>query len=126
MARRPGGLRSRHTSPTVLAATAFLRIWRCSRGTSRQPSGFLATSRLRGQEAIEWVARASALNPDDKANGLLLAPSLALGSSFIGRRAEAHAALDRWLDDPGAPRPGAGFVLLALKGFLLLADGDVQ
>jgi DNA-binding NarL/FixJ family response regulator len=90
-----------------------------------QRSAFLATSRLRGREAIEWVARASALDPDDTTNGLLLAPSLALGSSFIGHRAEAHAALDRWLDDPAAPRPGAGFVLLALKGLLLLADGDL-
>jgi DNA-binding CsgD family transcriptional regulator len=93
--------------------------------TIAQRSAFLATSRLRGHEAIEWVARARALDPDDTANGLLLAPSLALGSSFIGRREEAHAALDRWLDDPTAPRPGAGFVLLALKGFLLLADGEV-
>ena len=93
--------------------------------TIAQRSAFLATSRLRGHEAIEWVARASALDPDDTANGLLLAPSLALASSFIGRREQAHAALDRWLDDPTAPRPGAGFVLLALKGFLLLADGEV-
>jgi DNA-binding CsgD family transcriptional regulator len=93
--------------------------------TIAQRSAFLATSRLRGREALEWVARATALAPDDPTNGLLLAPSLALGSSFIGRREEAHAALDRWLDDPAAPRPGAGFVLLALKGFLLLADGDV-
>ncbi len=93
--------------------------------TIAQRSAFLATSRLRGHEAIEWVARASALDPDDTANGLLLAPSLALASSFIGCREQAHAALDRWLDDPTAPRPGAGFVLLALKGFLLLADGEV-
>ena len=93
--------------------------------TIAQRSAFLATSRLRGSEAIEWVARATALDPDDAANGLLLAPSLALGSSFLGRRADAHAALDRWLDDPAAPRPGAGFVLLATKGNLLLAEGDL-
>jgi DNA-binding CsgD family transcriptional regulator len=93
--------------------------------TIAQRSAFLATSRLRGREALEWVARAGALAPDDPVNGLLLAPSLALGSSFTGRREAAHAALDRWLDDPAAPRPGAGFVLLALKGFLLLAEGDV-
>jgi DNA-binding CsgD family transcriptional regulator len=93
--------------------------------TIAQRSAFLATSRLRGSEAIEWVARATALDPGDTANGLLLAPSLALGSSFLGRRAEAHAALDRWLDDPAAPRPGAGFVLLAIKGNLLLAEGDL-
>ena len=42
------------------------------------------------------------------------------------QRDQAHAALDRWLDDPAAPPPGAGFVLLALKGFLLLAEGDVR
>jgi hypothetical protein len=59
--------------------------------TIAQRSAFLATSRLRGREALAWVARASALAPDDPANGLLLAPSLALGSSFIGRREEAHA-----------------------------------
>ena len=93
--------------------------------TIAQRSAFLATSRLRGREAIEWVARADALDPGDPANGLLLAPSLALGSSFLGRHDDAHAALDRWLDDPAAPRLGAGFVLLVLKGFLLLADGDV-
>jgi DNA-binding CsgD family transcriptional regulator len=90
--------------------------------TIAQRSAFLATSRLRGREAIEWVARAHALAPDDETTGRLVASSLALGSSFIGRREDAYAALDRWLE----PRPGAGFVLLALKGFLLLADGDVH
>ena len=94
--------------------------------TIAQRSAFLATARLQGREAIEWAQRAIALAPDDPATGLLVAPSLALGLSFTGSPKEAHAALDRWLDDPAAPRHGAGFVLLALKGFLLLGDGDVR
>ena len=94
--------------------------------TIAQRSAFLATSRLRGGEAIEWARRAMSLAPDDPATGLLVAPSLALGLSFTGSRADAHAALDRWLDDPAAPRRAAGFVLLALKGFLLLGEGDVR
>ncbi len=94
--------------------------------TIAQRSAFLATARLQGREAIEWAQRAMALAPDDPATGLLVAPSLALGLSFTGSPKEAHAALDRWLDDPAAPRHGAGFVLLALKGFLLLGDGDLR
>jgi DNA-binding CsgD family transcriptional regulator len=93
--------------------------------TIAQRRAFLATARLRGHEAIEWAERAVALAPDDAATGLLVAPSLALGLSFTGAPAEAHAALDRWLDDPAAPRHGAGFVLLALKGFLLVGDGEL-
>jgi DNA-binding CsgD family transcriptional regulator len=93
--------------------------------TIAQRSAFLATARLRGHEAIRWARRAEALAPDDPATGLLIAPSLALGFSFTGSPQAAHAALDRWLDDPSAPRHGAGFVLLALKGHLLLADGDL-
>ena len=54
--------------------------------TIAQRSAFLATSRLRGREAIEWAQRAMALAPDDPATGLLVAPSLALGFSFIGSR----------------------------------------
>ena len=94
--------------------------------TIAQRSAFLATSRLRGREAIEWAERARALAPDDPANGLLVAPSLALGLSFIGRRNDAHAALDRWLDDPLTPTHAAGFVLLALKGFLLLGESKLR
>ena len=94
--------------------------------TIAQRSAFLATSRLRGREAIEWAQRAVVLAPDDPATGLLVAPSLALGFSFIGARHEAHAALDRWLDGPTAPEHAAGFVLLALKGFLLLGEGDLK
>jgi DNA-binding CsgD family transcriptional regulator len=94
--------------------------------TIAQRSAFLATARLRGREAIDWAQRAMALAPGDPATGLLVAPSLALGFSFIGSRAQAHAALDRWLEDPTAPRRAAGFVLLALKGFLLLGEGDVR
>ena len=94
--------------------------------TIAQRSAFLATSRLRGREAIEWAQRALALAPDDPANGLLVAPSLALGLSFTGRRDEAHAALDRWLDDLTTPTHAAGFILLALKGFLLLGEGDLR
>jgi DNA-binding CsgD family transcriptional regulator len=93
--------------------------------TIAQRSALLATSRLRGREALEWVRRATGLAPDDPAVGLLVAPSLALGMSFTGRPRDAHAALDRWLDDAAAPRRATGFVLLALKGFLLLADGDL-
>ena len=52
--------------------------------TIAQRSAFLATARLRGREAIEWAQRAMALAPDDPATGLLVAPSLALGLSFIG------------------------------------------
>ena len=94
--------------------------------TVAQRSAFLATARLRGHEAIEWAHRAVALAPDDPATGLLAAASLALGFSFVGDRKNAHASLDRWLDDPAAPRHGAGFALLALKGFLLLGDGDLR
>ena len=93
--------------------------------TIAQRSALLATSRLRGREAIEWVRRATRLAPADPAVGLLVAPSLALGMSYMGRPRDAHAALDRWLDGPSTPRRAAGFVLLALKGFLLLADGDL-
>ena len=94
--------------------------------TIAQRSAFLATARLRGREAIEWAQRAMALAPGDPATGLLVAPSLALGFSFIGSRAEAHAALDRWLEDPVSPPRASGFVVLALKGFLLLGEGDVR
>ena len=94
--------------------------------TIAQRIAFLATARLRGQEAIDWAERAVDLAPADPGTGLLVAPSLALGLSFTGRPEEAHAALDRWLDDPAAPPRGAGFVLLALKGFLLLAEGDLD
>jgi DNA-binding CsgD family transcriptional regulator len=94
--------------------------------TIAQRSAFLATSRLRGGEAIAWAQRATALAPDDPATGLLVAPSLALGFSFTGSSANAHAALDRWLEDPAPPRRSAGFVLLALKGYLLLGQGDVR
>ena len=94
--------------------------------TIAQRSAFLATSRLRGREAIEWSERAIALSAGDPATGLLVAPSLALGLSFTGEREKAHASLDRWLEDPAAPRHAAGFVLLALKGFLRLAEGDLR
>jgi DNA-binding CsgD family transcriptional regulator len=94
--------------------------------TIAQRSAFLATCRLRGREAIQWAERAVALAPGDPANGLLVAPSLALALSFTGRRQHAHAALDRWLDDPSAPPHGAGFVLLALKGFLRLGESDLR
>jgi DNA-binding CsgD family transcriptional regulator/tetratricopeptide (TPR) repeat protein len=94
--------------------------------TIAQRSAFLATARLRGREAIAWAQQAMTLAPGDPATGLLAAPSLALGFSFIGSAADAHAALDRWLEDPATPRHAAGFVLLALKGFLLLGEGDVR
>src|SRR4051794_403436 len=87
--------------------------------TVAQRSAFLAASRLRGAEAIEWAERAVALAPDDKATARLVAASLALGLSFTGRREQAHAALDRWLDG------GSGFILRTLKGFLLAAEGDL-
>ena len=93
--------------------------------TIAQRRAFLATCRLRSGESIEWAQRAVALAPHDTATGLFAAASLAHGLSHAGRRAEAHAALDRWLDDPGAPPPGSGFVLLALKANLLIADGDL-
>ena len=93
--------------------------------TIAQRRAFLATCRLRSGESIEWAERAVALAPHDTANGLFAAASLAHGLSHAGRRADAHAALDRWLDDPGAPPPGSGFVLLALKANLLIADGDL-
>ena len=87
--------------------------------TVAQRSAFLAASRLRGREAIEWAQRAIALAPDDTATARLVAASLALGSATAGRREEAHAALDRWLDG------GSGFILRTLKGFLLAAEGDL-
>ena len=94
--------------------------------TIAQRRAFLATCRLRSGESIEWAERAVALAPHDTATRLFAAASLAHGLSHAGRRAEAHAALDRWLDDPGAPPPGSGFVLLALKANLLIADGDLS
>jgi DNA-binding CsgD family transcriptional regulator/tetratricopeptide (TPR) repeat protein len=94
--------------------------------TIAQRRAFLATCRLRGAEAIEWAQRAVALAPDDVATALFAAASLAHGLSHAGRRADAHAALDRWLDDPDAPPPGSGFVLLALKANLLVADGELS
>ena len=71
--------------------------------TIAQRSAFLATSRMRGREAVEWAERALTLAPGDTPTGLLIAPSQALGLSFMGQRQRAHAALDRWLDDPSAP-----------------------
>src|SRR3954468_6389681 len=87
--------------------------------TVAQRSAFLAASRLRGAEAIEWAERAMALEPGDTATARLVAASLALGLSFTGRREEAHAALDRWLDG------GSGFISRTLQGFLLTAEGDL-
>ncbi|MBE2317672.1 AAA family ATPase [Solirubrobacter sp. CPCC 204708] len=86
--------------------------------TVAQRRAFLAASRLRGAEAIEWAERATQLAPEDRTTALLAAPSLAIGLGLEGRIDEAHAALDRWLDDH------SGFVLLALKARLLEAQGD--
>jgi DNA-binding CsgD family transcriptional regulator len=88
-------------------------------------SAFVAASRLRGREAVTWAERALALAPDDRGLPLLDAPSLAIGKSNRGDRAGAHAALDRWLDDPATPERAGGYILLALKGILALAEGDV-
>ena len=88
-------------------------------------SAFLTASRLRGREAVAWAQRAIALAPDDRGLGLLVAPSLAIGTSYSGDRPGAHAALDRWLDDPSTPERAGGYILLALKGILLLADGQI-
>ena len=60
--------------------------------TIAQRSAFLATSRLRGREAIEWAQRAMALAPDDPATGLL-----------VGTVARARVQLHR-LADRGARR----------------------
>ena len=106
------------------------RAWECRGGDDRlaatiaQRRAFLASSRLRGEAAIEWARRATALAPDDAGTALLAAPSLAIGLSLEGRIDEAHAALDRWLDDRSAPPPGSGFILLALKARLLEAHGE--
>ena len=71
--------------------------------TVAQRRAFMASSRLRGAEAIEWAQRAIALVPDDTGTALLAAPSLANGLAFEGRVDEAHAVLDRWLNDRDAP-----------------------
>ena len=52
-----------------------------------------AGSGVRGREAVEWAERAIALAPGDRGLGLLVAPSLALGTSYGGDRPGAHAAL---------------------------------
>lgn len=93
--------------------------------TVAQRRAFMASSRLQGAEAVEWARRAMALAPDDTGVALLAAPSLANGLAFEGRLEEAHAVLDRWLDDRRAPSPGSGFVLLALKARLLEAQGEI-
>ena len=85
--------------------------------TIAQRSAFLATSRLRGADAIAWVERAVQLAPEgDPETGLLVAPSLALGMSFTGRRREAHAALDRWLDEPVRSTRPVGFRAARAQG----------
>ena len=48
-----------------------------------------------------------------------------MGLSFVGRTSDAHAVVDRWLEDPAAPPPGSGFILLALKARLLEAGGNL-
>ena len=85
----------------------------------------MASSRLQGAQAIEWARRAMALAQDDTGVALLATPSLANGLAFEGRVDEAHAVLDRWLEDRRAPPPGSGFVLLALKARLLEANGEI-
>ena len=44
----------------------------------------MASSRLRGADAIEWAQRAIALMPGDTGTALLAAPSLANGLAFEG------------------------------------------
>ena len=85
----------------------------------------MASSRLRGADAIEWAQRAIELMPGDTGTALLAAPSLANGLAFEGRVDEAHAVLDRWLGDRDAPAPGSGYVLLTLKARLLEARGEM-
>ncbi len=109
------------------AQRLLTRAWRGDRRSAviAMRTAFLAASRLRGGSAVEWAERAVALAPDDRGLGLLVAPSLAIGKSYSGDRAGAHAALDRWLDDPLTPERAGGYILLAIKGFLLLAEGDI-
>ena len=94
--------------------------------TIAQRRAFVAASRLRGGQAVEWARRAVALAPDDVATALLAAPSLALGLSFGGRPLEARAELDRRLADRDAPPPGSGFVLLAIKAQLLAGAAELE
>lgn len=94
--------------------------------TVAQRRAFMASSRYRGAEAIEWAERAVALAPQDTGTALLTAPSLANGLAFEGRVDEAHAVLDRWLDGRDAPPPGSGYVLLAHKARLLAAHGEIE
>ena len=107
------------------AQTLLARAWERRGDDSRlaatvaQRSAFLSASRLRGTDAIEWARRAVELAPQDVTTARLVAASLALGSSFTGRREQAHAALDRWDDG------GSGFILRTLKGNLLIAEGDL-
>ncbi|MDA0181343.1 LuxR C-terminal-related transcriptional regulator [Solirubrobacter phytolaccae] len=94
--------------------------------TIAQRRAFLASSRLRGEEAIEWAERAIAMLPGDPGTAMLATPSLANGLAFAGRIDEAHATLDRWLMDRDAPAPGSGYVLLTLKARLLEAQGEIR
>ena len=66
--------------------------------TIAQRSAFLATSRLRGREAIEWAERAVALAPEDPANGLLVA-------AVAGAGIELHRQA---IPGPRRARPLAG------------------
>ena len=94
--------------------------------TIAQRSAFLATSRLRGREAIEWAERAMALAPEDPANGPARRAVAGAGVELHGPpRRGARRARPLARRSLGAAH-GAGFVLLALKGFLLLGDGDLR
>lgn len=94
--------------------------------TVAQRRAFMASSRFRGAEAVEWAQRALALAPADTGTALLAAPSLANGLAFVGRVDEAHEVIDRWLGDPHAPAPGSGYVLLAHRARLLEVRGEIE
>lgn len=94
--------------------------------TIAQRRAFLESARLRGEEAIAWARRAIELMPGDTATALLATPSLALGLSYVGRPAQALAALDAALGTSSASAQGRGFILLALKAKLLTGAGSLR
>ena len=150
-APRRGGSRSRPTSPTARAATASSPIWRCSPAISRRPSGCSGApgTGARWPTTTGCPRRSPSAAPSSRPLGCAAArrssgPSARWRSRRTIRRRparrpvagarlelhrlrdQAHAALDRWLDDPSAPPRGTGFILLALKGFLLMGEGDLR
>ena len=93
--------------------------------TVAQRMAFLATSRHRGAEGVEWAQRALALASEDATDATLAGTQLAAGLGLLGRRAEGHAVLDGCLARIEGTIGANGFPVRAVKGAFLLGDDDL-